>query len=394
MPAQRRSFGKIKRERSGRYQASYVDPGTGQRRTGPHTYENKTAAAAFLAQVQAAIVEDRYIAPVPAQRSAPDAVVTFGAFAETWLAHRDLRPKPREDYRRLLDRLILPAFGARPIEAISADDVDRWYAGIVGVKGQPVPTLRSHAYGLLRTIMGDAVDRDKIARNPCRIRGAGSVKRAKTINVATLPELLVMIEAMPPRLRAMLLLAAWCQLRFGELTELRRRDVDIKTGVLRVRLGVTRADGGVHVGEPKTVAGIRDVTMPPHIVPAIAGHLVEHTGARRDALLFPAADGVSHLAPSTFYGSFYPARDAAGRSDLTLHELRHTGATLSARAGATIAELMTRLGHTTPAAAMRYQHAARDRDREIADKLSELFGTAPTTTVVDLDGRRGRRRNA
>jgi len=78
------------------------------------------------------------------------------------------------------------------------------------------------------------------------------------------------------------------------------------------------------------------------------------------------------LAPSTLYKSFYPARDKAGRPDLRWHDLRHTGAVLAAQTGATLAELMGRLGHSTPSAAMRYQHAAEGRDAQIAQRLSAL----------------------
>jgi integrase len=88
-------------------------------------------------------------------------------------------------------------------------------------------------------------------------------------------------------------------------------------------------------------------------------------------LLFPAGHG-GHLVPSTLYGVFYPAREAAGRPDLRFHDLRHIGATLAAATGATLAELMARLGHSTPGAAMRYQHASADRDRVIAEALSQL----------------------
>ena len=54
------------------------------------------------------------------------------------------------------------------------------------------------------------------------------------------------------------------------------------------------------------------------------------------------------------------------------HDLRHTGATLAAVAGATLKETMARIGHSTPNAALLYQHASETRGREIADKLSEL----------------------
>ena len=69
---------------------------------------------------------------------------------------------------------------------------------------------------------------------------------------------------------------------------------------------------------------------------------------------------------------YYPARAAAGRSDLRFHDLRHSGAVLAAQSGATLAELMDRLGHSTPQAALRYQHAADGRGRVVAGRMSEL----------------------
>jgi integrase len=78
------------------------------------------------------------------------------------------------------------------------------------------------------------------------------------------------------------------------------------------------------------------------------------------------------MHPRTFGKAFDKARAAAERPDLHFHDLRHTGAVLAAQTGATLAELMARLGHSTPGAAMRYQHAAADRDRAIAEALSKM----------------------
>jgi len=117
------------------------------------------------------------------------------------------------------------------------------------------------------------------------------------------------------------------------------------------------------------------VNIPPHLLPLVREHIANHAEPGRNGLLFPAANG-GHLAPSTLYRVYYPAREAAGRPDLRFHDLRHTGATLAAATGATLAELMARLGHSTPGAAMRYQHAAQDRDKVIAEALSELANGA------------------
>jgi integrase len=142
--------------------------------------------------------------------------------------------------------------------------------------------------------------------------------------------------------------------------------------VIHVRRGAVRVRGGWDVGPPKSEAGIRDVTIPPHVLPAIKAHLTsEHVGPAKDALLFPPQRG-ERLQPSTLDRHFDKARTKAKRPDLRFHDLRHTGATLAAQTGATLAELMVRIGHSTPAAAMRYQHAAHGRDKAIAEAMSKL----------------------
>ena len=109
----------------------------------------------------------------------------------------------------------------------------------------------------------------------------------------------------------------------------------------------------------------------PHLLPAVKDHLAKHRRPRRTAL--PCRrDPTEHLAPATLYKVFYKAREEAGRPDLRFHDLRHTGAVLAASTGATLAELMARLGHSTAGAALRYQHAAKDRDKVIAKALSKL----------------------
>ena len=169
-----------------------------------------------------------------------------------------------------------------------------------------------------------------IPYNPAHIRGAGNTKRAHHVQPATLEELQTIVEELPDRYKLMALLAAWCAMRFGELAELRRGDIDLRTNRVKIRRGVVRVDGKFIVGPPKTDAGVRDVAILPHLVPLVKDHLSDHTVPGKDVLLFPAAaDGNLHMAPSTLYKVYYPAREAAGRKDLRWHDLRHTGAVLA-----------------------------------------------------------------
>jgi integrase len=366
----RRSFGYIRRLPSRRFQASYTGPDL-VRHTASDTFETKLDAEAWLAAERRVIASGSWIAPkrrsAAALAALPPTLVDYSA---GWLRSRTLKPRTGAHYRQLLDRLILPELGEFRLPAITPTIVRNWHTGL----GPNTPTLRAHAYSLLRTIMSTAVVEQLITSNPCVIRGGGTSKTVHKSRPATLEELAIIAEHVPDRLRLAVLIAAWCGLRFGEIFELRRGDIDLGELVIRVRRAVARVPGEPPiVGGPKSAAGVRDVSIPPHLLPEFKRHLADHVVIGARSLLFPAARGsAKQLAPGTLYRHFYRARLAAGRPDLRWHDLRHTGATLAAATGATLSELMARLGHSTVSAAMRYQHAAANRDRVIAEALSTM----------------------
>ena len=375
--AKRRSFGQLRRLPSKRWQAFYTGPDTALHYA-PSTFETKIDAEAWLIDERRIIASGLWVAPAE-RHYAQITSITLAGYAGPWLTDRPLKPRTREHYQALLDKQILPSLGDKPLKALTPVTIRSWHAEI----GTRTPTLRAHAYALLRTILATALHDGLIAANPCHIRGAGNSKRVHTIKPLTLPELETLLAHMPERHRPLVLLAAWCGLRFGELVELRRSDIDLKNGRIKIRRAVVRANGEVIIGTPKSDAGTRDVAIPPHLLGAVESHIADHAEVGRNGLLFPATGG-GHLSPSSLYGraptrtragwGFYGARAAAGRPDLRWHDLRHTGAVWAAATGATLAELMARLGHSTQGAALRYQHAAHDRDAEIARRLSQLAG--------------------
>lgn len=364
MAAGKRSFGSLRRLPSKRWQVRFTGP-DGVEHRAPTTFTAKVDAEGWLTDRRREIEAGTWSPSGPAAAT----FRTLASYAESWLAARTLKPRTKAHYRALLDRRVLPDLGPLAVKALSPDRIRDWHTGM----GAGTPTLRAHAYSLLRAILHDAVADGLIPANPCHIRGAGNSKRVHKIKPATLAELETLVSSMPEKYRVLTLLAAWCGLRFGELAELRRSDIDLRNGTIHVRRGVVRVGGETLVGTPKSAAGHRDVSIPPHLLPAVKDHLTGRVNGR-DGLLFPAADGVSHLAPSSLYKVFYRARETAGRPDLRWHDLRHTGAVLAASTGATLAELMSRLGHSTAGAALRYQHAADGRDAIIAARLSELVG--------------------
>ena len=366
---QREPFGRIRKLPSGRYQAGYIGPDLALH-NGLSTFETLLDARDWLATERRHMEAGTWVAPRARNRAQQPA--TLKPFADAWLAGRQLKPRTVAFYRTLLDQKILPELGDLPLKSITSLTVRKWYAGLPAEH----PTRRAHAYSLLRTILGSAVTEDLIPSNPCHIRGAGNSKRVHQIKPASLAELERIIAELPDRYGLMVLLASWCALRFGELTELRRKDIDLKAGKIMVRRAVVALHGETIISTPKSTAGVRDVAAPPHLLPAIKQHLNEHAEWGRDGLLFPDPKKGGHLGNGNFFPTWDKARKAAGRPDLRFHDLRHTGAVLAAQTGATLAELMNRLGHSTPGMAIRYQHVAEDRDTELARKMSELAGGA------------------
>jgi integrase len=221
-----------------------------------------------------------------------------------------------------------------------------------------------------------------IAENPCQIEHATHVPRRFEPKPATPEQIAVIVENMPDKYRALILIAAWCGLRWGEVSELRRKDLDLRAMTVRVERAVVWRNGQTTVGTPKSRAGVRTIALPPNLRPALQRHLAAHAMPGEDGLLFPNASRTGHLHVNTLCKTYHRARRVAGRPDLRVHDLRHSAATMAAQAGATLAELMARMGHSTTKAALVYQHVAEGRDRIIADRMALLAQPAPDVSSV------------
>ena len=368
----RRVFGNVSKLPSGRWRARYPDPSyRGPDRApwinAPTTFLTKGDANAWVSAREAEIIEHRWRPAPPPARPAQ----TFADYSARWLAGRELKPSTIREYTGIMKHLVA-AFGTRYVDEIAGADIREWYATLDRTK----PAARAHLYALLHNVLNGAVEDELIDVNPCRIRAAGTTKRLRKVQPATLAQLANLVAELPDRYRVLILTAAWCALRFGELTELRRHDIELAdddgAAWLHIRRAVTWPTAHTPVvSTPKSDAGIRDVAIPPHLVPLIRAHIERYAMPGPDGLVFPNTEG-SHMHHGSMYKVFRRARKAIGRSDLRFHDLRHTGATMAAQAGATMRELMDRLGHSTPQAALIYQHAAADRQAALAARLSAM----------------------
>jgi integrase len=364
----KRQFGSIRRLPSGRWQARYRTA-SGQRVTAPVTFTTRGDASRWLAKAE--VEQGRTWIDPDAGR------ITLREYARQWLDGRaNLAPRSREMYEhQLLSHVLpqvadnVPALGEQRLDRLTPELVRAWYAALARSRSRSVA---AKAYVRLRQVLGQAVADDRLARNPCRIEGGG-VEHHPEQRTVSLAQLDGLADAVDRRYRALVLCAGLGGVRQGELFALRRSDLDLGTGVLRIRRKRIRlASGEVIEGEPKSRAGRRDVVLPAPVVDELRAHLGHFTAHGADAYVFTSPDGLPLDRNNFRTRVWLPATAMLGLHGLKFHELRHTAGTLAAQTGATTKELMARLGHSSSRAAMIYQHASTDRDRRIAERLAAM----------------------
>lgn len=359
--AARRRFGSVRRLPSGRWQARYIGP-NGHRYTAPGTFPTKTDASRWLVAEEAAVMQGRWLDPTRSGARLED-------YALAWIGQRTVRgrplaPRTRETYEHSLNAWIAPHLGQVPVGRLTPELIRTWHAQIAA-SGHG--TAVRQAYALLRAVLNAAVDDGALPRNPCRIRGAGQPDSPER-PLLSLDQVESLAAEISPHLRALVLLAFWAQLRLGELLGLEFGDVDLHTATLRVERQLVEPHAGPVVTPPKA-ASQRTIHLPEPAQEALREHLQARPASMPTARVFTRQDG-SELLAHHVHGAWRTARRRANLPEAHIHDLRHAGLTLATQSGATLAEVMRRAGHSTQRAAMIYQHAAEDRDREVAMHLT------------------------
>jgi len=403
----RRAFGSIERLPSGRFRARVIGPDA-RYVAAPTTFTSRTDASLWLDLQHADLVRGSWQAPVR-----PSASPSVATYVEQWIEeHPTARDSTKELYRGLLRTCITPTLGRTGVSSLSTALVRRWHHQLgerlaadaerrradlaaAGRQGSAA-SLRdglprqAQAYRLLRAAMTTAVTDGLVQTNPCTIRGASTPRRAMgrgrpvTDRLLSPAQVAAAASAMPPRYRVLVLMAAWSGLRQGELLALTRADLDLGAvpATVTVRKAVRRSDTGVvRVDVPKTASSVRVVTLPDPVADTLRAHLEEFVADGPAVLVFATGSGTIP-ARSNLGASWRRACATAGVPHVRLHDLRHLAQVYAAEAGATLPELMARLGHSTPSAAMVYLHARTERDTELAAALGRAMsaGSPPDKT--------------
>ena len=323
---------------------------------------------------------EREAAALAVAKALEERDLTVSTWAENWLDQ--LVETGRSDgtlrtYRSTLSRHILPALGRKRLGEVSQDDVDHL------LRSRKTPAVRTNVSRVLRSLYLAAVDQGEggLKAVPFRLhvprpqvaRGLDSSK------VATPEQVRALAEALPEQLSLAAYLAAIMSLRLGEVLGLQRGDFEgldsPGLAVLHIRRqwNSKAYGGGASYSAPK--AGSEGVlAVPEELAAQVRAHLERWVGEAKTSPLFPSVrDSSRPLSQTLFDEEWRAARVKAGMPSFRFHDLRHTGLTLYAQAGATLSEIMARGRHKHPEVAVRYQHATLERDRANAAVLGAAF---------------------
>jgi len=392
----KRGFGEVERRKNARtkrttgYRARYHGPDLNRHQ---RTFTTKVDAEAWLSAEESLIARGAWTAPAERQAARAARAVTVAEWATSYVDKREVAgkaPKTIQEYRRYVARFIEgDPIGTKAVSTVTRSDGDAWYQRVLQSTGKTDPetgevkasgkTMAGRVYSFLSSVFNEAVAGGMVSVQPLQVKGAGNPARQSAVTSATPGEVQALAAAMPERVRVAVYVMAFCGLRFSELRGLRRGDVDLDAGVLHVRRQIQEVTGkGKVTRAAKSTASMNTAPLPSSVASMLTHHMDEYTGEGREALIFTSTVGTP-LSQSTFAKQWGKAREAAGRPDLRVHDLRHTFAMLNVTVGKADTRTVQRLlRQSSPAAALRYQHAAASA---LSDSAATLDALVPTVEV-------------
>jgi integrase len=319
---------------------------------------------------------------------------TVGDLCERWYSHAspDLSPAVAAEYRRLLDKRILPRWGDVPLRRLRTADLDQWYAKLRrsgAADGKPLaPNTVVRAHAVLRRALAQGVKWGWLTVNAAANASPPRAHKQQLDlpepgDVARLIELAVKVN---PALPTYFRLAAATGARRGELCALRWKHVDLEKRRLTIARSIIEVGGALIEKDTKTHQ-VRRVTLDEETAAVLALHrercaeLAANCGAKLSASSFLFSHEVDFSKPwRPNYATlaFGRLRNELGLDGVKLHHLRHFSATQLLSLGIDIRTVSGRLGHANASTTLDfYAQFLQAADERAADALGALLPSTP-----------------
>ncbi len=320
---------------------------------------------------------------------------TLRDLATRWLtlAEPTLSPTTLPEYRRIIDRLVLPRLGGVKLRSLRTAQIDTFYSEIHargGRGGKPLSAMSvQHVHALLRRMLNQGVRWGWLSSNPA-VHASPPRARRKEITPpapAAVQTILAEAERRDPDLGMLLRLGAVTGARRGELCGLRVSDVDLLGASLTIARSVAgRSRDALVVKDTKAGPG-RRIALDADTVRLLAAHLdrcelrASQVGTRLppSAYLFSQEpDGSTPWRPSRVTEAFICLRKDLGIEGVRLHDLRHAVATQMLARGVPLRTVSGRLGHTSPTTTLNvYAAWLTQSDEDAARVIGDLLRPDP-----------------
>jgi integrase len=321
--------------------------------------------------------------------------LTLGQYLTTrWLPVQQsrLRASTYDSYRRNIDIHVIPALGERLLDRLTAEDIDLFYEK-GDAKGLAPKTVHN-IHVMLNKALSDAARKGTVVRNVVALADPPSLQARKRAEIKAwdIDQLVRFLDEIAShRLSPAFFLAAHTGMRRGEVLGLRWRDLDLDSGRVSVRQALVSVAYEVSISDVKTGTSRRTIDIDADVVQVLRDWFKARTEERggtepaADDLVFTKDDG-SWLHPDTFSQLFDRTVARIKVPVISLHDLRHTHATLLLKAGVHVKVVSERLGHANVAFTMNvYQHVLPGMQAAAADTFSLLIRNARSEATSDPD---------
>lgn len=350
-----------------RYRVRYRKPDHSQ--TDKRGFRTKREAELFLATVESRKAAGTYLDPATSR-------ITVGELGGEWLASQThLKPSSVAAIESAWRLHVMPVWGAVPVGLVRYSAVQAWISelGTGARSGRPrSAALVLRAHGALAAILDVAVRDHRIGANPAR--GIALPRKVPREHRYLTHEQVHAVATASGRHQTLVKVLAYTGLRWGEVTGLRVRDVSIERRRFTVSQNAVLVRGEVIVGTPKTHKR-RSVPYPAFLAPEVGAAVA---GKEPDDLVFASADGRHLITPTVREHSWFDrALEEAALPAMTIHDLRHTAASLAVSAGANVKAVQKMLGHASAAMTLDVYTDLFDDDLDaVADRLDRAVTAA------------------
>lgn len=293
-------------------------------------------------------------------------------FEDFWkMYYADMETRLREHTMRtkkyIVELKILPYFGNKRVNDITAADIRQWQNELI--KMGYSPTYLKTINNQLSAIFNYAVRYYDLKSNPCAKAGSMGKSKAEEMDFWTGEEFRKFIDSvMNKRLSYMAFMTLyWTGMRLGELLALNPKDVDLEKRTISITKSYQRLGKKDVITPPKTPKSKRMITIPEFLAADIKDYMDSLYDLQEDDRLFPI---------TKYYLEHEMQRGIkeSGVKRIRVHDLRHSHASMLIELGFSPLEIANRLGHEKVETTLNtYAHLYPNKQTKLAERLDSEY---------------------